>query len=128
MIGTQADKALDALKVYMDLMNNMPEKPERMEDIRSFLIQTALTLKPSPRDMTWALEQYMLLGYTEDPAKMLLPEYRALTFDDVRTFYQKYVKNKPIAIGILGDKKQIDAKELKNVGKVVNLSPSRLFN
>lgn len=128
MIGTQADKALDALKVYMDLMNNMPEKPERMEDIRSFLIQTALTLKPSPRDMTWALEQYMLLGYTEDPAKMLLPEYRALTFDDVRTFYQKHVKNKPIAIGILGDKKQIDAKELKNVGKVVNLSPSRLFN
>lgn len=55
-------------------------------------------------------------------------EIDALTFDDIMKYYKENIKDKPIAIGIMGNPKDINVEELKKFGKVVRLTEKKLFN
>lgn len=127
-IGTQNDKANEALALYMDLLRNMPENPDRMDNIKSYLRQEALTTHPDFRDKAQYFEQYKRVGYTQDPAVENIPKIDALTFDDIMKYYKENIKDKPIAIGIMGNPKDINVEELKKFGKVVRLTEKKLFN
>ena len=127
-IGTQNDKANEALALYMDLLRNMPENPDRMDNIKSYLRQEALTTHPDFRDKAQYFEQYKRVGYTQDPAIENIPKIDALTFDDIMKYYKENIKDKPIAIGIMGNPKDINVEELKKFGKVVRLTEKKLFN
>ena len=127
-IGTQNDKANEALALYMDLLRNMPENPDRMDNIKSYLRQEALTTHPDFRDKAQYFEQYKRVGYTQDPAIENVPKIDALTFDDIMKYYKENIKDKPIAIGIMGNPKDINVDELKKFGKVIKLSEKKLFN
>ena len=127
-IGTQNDKANEALALYMDLLRNMPENPDRMDNIKSYLRQEALTTHPDFRDKAQYFEQYKRVGYTQYPAIENIPKIDALTFDDIMKYYKENIKDKPIAIGIMGNPKDINVEELKKFGKVVRLTEKKLFN
>lgn len=127
-IGTQNDKAIEALTVYMDLLRNMPENPERIDNIKSYLRQEMLTSKPGERAKSQVFEYFKRIGYTQDPAKENLPKIDALTFEDIMTYYRENIKDKPLVIGIMGNPREIDTEALKAFGKVVRLNEKRLFN
>lgn len=127
-IGTQNDKAVEALTLYMDLLRNMPENPERIDNIKNYLRQEALTSKPNPRDKALVIESYKRIGYTQDPAKENLSKIEALTFDDIIKYYKENIKDKPVAIGIMGNPKDINMDALKEFGKVIRVNDKRLFN
>ena len=127
-IGTQNDKAIDALSVFMGLLNDMPKNPERLENIKSYLRQEALTTHPDFRYKARVYESYKKLGYTEDPAKENLSKIDALTFDDIYNFYLKNIKGHSIGIAIMGNPKNIKTDDLKKFGKVIRLSENKLFN
>ena len=127
-IGTQNDKAIEALTLYMDLLRNMPENPERIDNIKSFLRQEALTTKPSPRQKAQVFEYYKRMGYTQDPAQENLSKIDKLTFEDIVNYYKENIKDKPIAIGIMGNPKDINMEDLKKFGKVIRLNEKKLFN
>jgi hypothetical protein len=74
------------------------------------------------------MEACQRLGYTEDPLKTLLPKYAALTFGDIETFWSQNIKDQPIAIMIVGDKKKIDMKELAKFGKIIELKLNDIFS
>ena len=127
-IGTQNDKANEALEVLMGLIADMPKNPERIDNIKSYLRQSMLTTHPSFRSKAMQLVQLGYQGYTDDPAKENLPKVDALTFDDIVKFYEENIKGKPYAIAIMGNPKQIDTKKLEKFGKVIKLNTSKLFN
>ncbi|MDR2969223.1 MAG: insulinase family protein [Tannerellaceae bacterium] len=127
-IGTQNDKAIEALTIYMDLIRNMPENPERIDNIKSYLRQEMLTTKPGERMKSQYFEQFKRMGYTQDPARENLPKVDALTFEDIMAYYRENIKDKPVVIGIMGNPKEISADALKAFGKVVRLNEKRLFN
>lgn len=127
-IGTQNDKTIDALTIFMGLLNDMPENADRIDNIKSYLRQEALTDKPGTRQKAQVIEYYKRMGYTQDPAAENLAKIDALTFDDIVKFYKENIKGKPIAIGIMGNPKDINMDELKKFGKVVRLNERRLFN
>lgn len=127
-IGTQSDKAVDAIKLYVNLLTNLPERPERIDNIKNYLRQSVLTDHPDMRDLSTQIARWKLEGYTDDPAKEMLPKIDQLTFQDIMDFYHEYVKGKPIVIGIVGSPKDIDTKQLEQFGKVVKLSEKKLFN
>lgn len=60
-------KAVEALTVYMDLLNNMPKNPDRMDNIKSYLRQEALTTQPDFRDKAAYVEMCKRRGYTQRP-------------------------------------------------------------
>lgn len=127
-IGTQNDKANDAIDVFMGLINDMPKNADRIDNIKSYLRQSALTNHPDFRSKAMYLVNLGYQGYTEDPAKEQLPQIDALTFDDIVKFYETNIKGKPYAIAIMGNPKMIDLKKLEKYGKVVKVNTNKLFN
>ncbi len=127
-VGTQHDKVADAVDVFMDLINNMPEHPERLENIKTLLRQGYLTSKPSFRSKSRVYEAWQQVGYTEDPAKVNLSKIDALTWDDVVANYEANLKNQPVSIIIVGDPKLINLKQIESkYGKVKKVSKSKIF-
>ena len=127
-LGTQADKTLDAIEVYMDLLTNMPEYPDRIVNIKNFMKETALLDKPQFRDASQKYEDWKLRGYTKSPAETNMPAIDNLTFDDIVRFYNENIKGRPIAIAVVGNPKMIDLKALEKYGKVERLSTSKVFS
>ncbi|MGM9830680.1 MAG: M16 family metallopeptidase [Paludibacteraceae bacterium] len=127
-IGTQSDKAADAIEVFMNLVDSMPEYPERIEAIKAALRQQAQISKPSFRGKTGTYEYWQEMGYDVDPALYNKEAIDNLTFDQIKQFYKEYVQGKPMTIILVGDPKLIDQKALQaKYGKFVKPSKSRLF-
>ncbi|MBQ9706064.1 MAG: insulinase family protein [Paludibacteraceae bacterium] len=127
-VGSQSDKVADAIDVYMDLLKNMPEYPERLDNIKTYLKQTSLTAKPSMRGKAQTYAYWQRMGYTDDPAKVNMPVIDNLTFGQIADFYKAHVQGRPVTIVIMGDPKQINLKQIQaNHGKITKLSKNRLF-
>ncbi len=128
-VGTQSDKVADAIDVYMDLLTNMPEYADRVSDIKTYLRQASLTAKPSFRNKSLVFAEWQRLGYTDDPARIHMPEIDNLTFDQILSFYKQNIQGRPITIIITGDPKLINLKQIqKNHGKITKVSKGRLFS
>jgi predicted Zn-dependent peptidase len=127
-MGTQSDKTLDAVEVYMDLLTHMPQYPDRMDNIKNYLLQTASVEKPHFRNASQIFQNWKRRGYTQSPAATNFQTYGKMTFDDLVKFYNENIGKRPIAVGIVGDPKKIDTKDLEKYGKVVKLSPSKVFS
>lgn len=127
-IGTQADKTMDAITVYMDLLTNMPQYPDRISNIKSSLTEMATVERPNFRDASQVYQNWKLRGYMKSPAETNTPAYNNLTFDDIVKFYNENVKGRPVVIGVVGDPKMVDEKALAKYGKVIKLSASKVFS
>ncbi len=126
-IGTQNDKTIDAVREFLKLIDDMPEKPERMDNIKNYLEQASLSAKPDFRNLNAYVESWQIQGYSDDPNKTLIPQYKAMTFDEIVKFYNENLKGAPLSIAIVGNKKDIDIKALKELAPVVNVPSSKLF-
>jgi predicted Zn-dependent peptidase len=127
-IGTQSDKVVDAIDVFMSLLDSMPEYPERIESIKTTLRQQAQTSKPGFRSKSNTYDIWRLYGYDMDPAKYNQEAINNLTFEQIKQFYEENIKGQPVSIIVMGDPKLIDQKALQaKYGKVVKVSKSKLF-
>ncbi len=127
-VGTQADKTTDALNLYMNLMNDMPLYPDRMERIRSYIRQSLLVEQPSFRSISRVYENWKRMGYSAPRAQVIVPKINEMNFQDVVDFYETNLKGKPVVIGIVGNPKEIDFKALEKFGKVKRISNRDVFN
>jgi predicted Zn-dependent peptidase len=127
-LGTQADKTLDAVEVYMDLLNNMPQYPDRILNIKNYLQRTATVEKPHFRNASLVYQAWKQIGYTKAPAEVNRDAVANLTFDDIVKFYSERIKGRPVAIAIVGNPKMVDTKALEKYGKVVKLSTAKIFS
>ncbi|MDR2564306.1 MAG: insulinase family protein [Prevotellaceae bacterium] len=126
-VNTQSDKTMDAIKLYLSLLNELPEYEGRIETIKEYLIQTALSSKPAFRNESQTCEMWKKRGYSDDPAKSETAAFEKLTFDDIKGFHARYLKGKPVAIAVVGDPKIVDVKALEQFGKVTKLSADKIF-
>lgn len=126
-IGTQSDKTADAVTEFMKLIKEMPLKPERMDNVKNYLVQSSQATRPGFRYLSQNIESWKKMGYTDDPNKLLIPEYNKLSFDDINKFYQEEIANKPVTIVIVGNKKDIDMDKLGEVAKIVKVNNNKIF-
>ncbi len=129
-VGTQSDKVVDAINVYMDILTDMPQDSTQLVALKAALKQASQTAKPSMRGKASTFEYWKRLGYNDDPARVNAAAIDALTFSDIEKFYEDNVKGKPVTIILMGDPKKINLKEIeaKCGCKVTKLSPAKLFN
>ena len=129
-VGTQSDKVVDAINVYLDILNDMPKDSTQLVALKAALKQASQTAKPSMRAKAATFEAWKRLGYTDDPAKVNADAIDNLTFNDIEKFYEENIKGKPITIILMGDPKKIDLKAIQEKAgcKVTKLSPAKLFN
>jgi hypothetical protein len=113
----------------MSLLQDMPEYPDRLDNIKTYLKQSALSKKPTFRSKSTLYSNWNLLGYQDDPAKVNMEKIENLSFEQIKNFYQTQIKNKPVTIIIFGDPKLIDLKTIKSkYGKINKLSNNTLFS
>jgi len=127
-VGTQADKTMDAMEVFYNLLINMPQYVNRMQDIKEYLKETASIERPHFRQASQIFQNWKLKGYTQSPAETHKDAIERLTFEDIVKFYNEYIKGKPIAIAVTGNPKFIDKKMLAKYGKFVKLTTSQIFS
>lgn len=127
-MGTQADKSIEAINTFLDLFNDMPEKENRIDGIRSGLVQSINSSKPGFRVRGRAVSNWVKQGYSEDPNRSYYEKYKILSFDDILSFYRSNIKKEPIVITIVTDKTKIDIKELSRFGKVIDVTKKDIFN
>jgi predicted Zn-dependent peptidase len=127
-LGTQADKTVDAIEVFVNLLRDMPEHPDRMAALKNYLKETATTEKPHFRTAGQIFRQWRRMGFDRSPGETFYPAYETMRFDDIVHFYNEKIKGRPIAIGIVGDPKKIDEKALEKFGKVVKISAGKVFS
>ncbi len=120
-VGCQSDKTNEAVDVMMRLIRNLPEKPERMDLIKSSLQQKIFTDYPSYRLVSSRIEGLKKLGYRKDPNELAYPDFEKLQFDDLMSLYEKHIKEKPVVITIYGNKNKINWNELARFGDVEEL-------
>ena len=128
MAGTQADKTADVLEVYTDLLTHMPQYPDRILNIKNFLKGSATVEKPHFRNASQTFEAWKRKGYTRSPAETNKTAIDNLTLDDIVRFYNENIKGRPLTIAITGNPKMIDTRALEKYGKVIKLSPAKVFS
>jgi zinc protease len=126
-IGCHSDKTTDAMEAMLSLINNMPEKIERENIIRSALLQSSMSARPDFRSLISATQKWKELGYNDDPNRIKSEVYKEISFEHIREIYLGNIKNKPIIITIVGDAKTIDQKKLGQFGKVISVNEKELF-
>ena len=62
------------------------------------------------------------------PLAYKLPLYEKLTFDTIRNVYQKMIKNRNYAIGIVGKVSDMDIDKLETHGKIIKVNKNNLFS
>jgi zinc protease len=120
-LGTQNDKVTEGTAALYQLIVDMPQKPERMDVIRRGLVQGIHTQNPSFRNLSSTVSRWKLFGYKEDPRIEQMQIFETMSFEDILSTYQKFVKNKPVIITIAGDFKVIDKGALSKYGPITEL-------
>lgn len=127
-IGTQADKTIEAITVFDSLVRFMPSKAERTEMIQQYLMLSATSKRPHFRDLSEQITAWQKQGFQTDPVQVKQKAYENLKFDNIEQFYKNNLAKKPVVICIVGDKNQINTKELNKFGKMVFVKESELFS
>ena len=127
-IGTQNDKTIDAVSVFMDLLKDMPRHDWRIDNIKSYLLQRCQTSAPNLRSLPFAKDAYKWLGFEGEPMDEMIEQINALTIDDIYKFYEDNIKGKPVVIGITGNPKDFNVNDLSKFGKVNRIGPKQIYN
>ena len=127
-IGTQNDKTVDAIKLYMNLIKDMPQEKERFEKSKINLLQSTMSSRPGPRNKTAYYERYKKLGYEQDPSIEILEKLNSITFDDFIKYYNDNIKNRNIGVAIFGNPKDVKLDDLRPLGRIVRLDEKNLFS
>lgn len=127
-VGTQADKTNEAIDVYYNLLKDMPDKDERIGLVKNYLINKAQNQQPSFRYMSKTISAWQDMGYLQDPRLELMPQYEAMTYDDIKLFYNDFIKQNTVSIAISGDSREIDLKELEKYGNVIVVKQKNIIS
>ena len=127
-IGCQADKSIEAISVFKDISLNMPEKPDRLNQIQSGLIKSINSNRPSFRSFPIKVSNWIKQGHSDDPRKSHVAYYNKMSFDDIIEFQKQTIADKPMVITILTDTKRVNTKELEKFGKVITLKKKDILN
>lgn len=119
--GSQADKTADAVSVVIGLINDMPTYEKRLTALKNGLLLESISSKPSCRGLSIKADDFLKTGYEVDPKQLNYQKYPELIFEDIVSFYEDNIKDKPVVITIYGDTDHFDMNLLQQFGKVVLL-------
>ncbi|MCF8296317.1 MAG: insulinase family protein, partial [Saprospiraceae bacterium] len=127
-MSTQADKTTEAISTLNKIITDLPVKEDRITTIKSSMLQSINSSRPTFRSMSYSVARWKRMGYQYDPRKDSYSIYENLEFDDIYSFYKKNIQNKPIIMTIVGDKERINIEELKKFGKIIFVKSDDVFS
>jgi predicted Zn-dependent peptidase len=127
-IATQNDKMMDAIVIFNDIINNMPESEAAFKLAKDATIARLRTERVVKSDILWSYINAQDLGQSVDSRIKLYQDTQAMALKDVTAFQQKWIKDRTYTYCILGDEKELDIKSLEEkVAPVKRLTQEEIF-
>ena len=126
-LGTQSDKTLDGMTAFKDLIVNMPVRMEKFNASKEALLKARSSEYVGFRDMPSVVQNWMKKGYDHDPRGEVTEIIRNTSFEDIQSFYNRMIKNRPVVIMMSGNERQIDKKKLGKFGEVTKLKYKQII-
>lgn len=121
-LSTQADKSEEAIDVFLSLLRDMPQKPERVENIKNSMVKSVNASRTSFRSAPSLVANWELIGHEEDPKiKALNYVQNNFQFEEIVDFYNAEIEKDNVVICVVGDIKTIGKDVLAKYGKVTEL-------
>ena len=127
MLSTQSDKTLDALEVLVSLINEMPAKADRVNDVRQTIFNEVNNNYPSFRSISQKIAFWKEDGFVVDPNKQLIADIEAMDMEQLVDFYKSQIQGRPLVYMIIGNEKKIDMDKLSTYGEIVNVKKSMIY-
>ena len=126
-MGTQADKAPEALAAFISLMDEMPMAPERFAPAQDSLIENYRTGKLGFREILGAVRLWERLGLQVDPRRQRFENVVNANAETMLAFYKGQVQGKTKLVSIVGDKSKMDLGKIAEHGKLTEVELSQVF-
>jgi zinc protease len=126
-VGTQADKQKEAMGALMDLINNLPESPQNFDNAQKSILKKIESERVTKTSVLFNYLSAQEKGLDYDIRKDIYERVQKMTFEDLKSFHNMYVKDKKYNVAIIGSEDKIDFVALNEYGEVVKLSLSELF-
>jgi predicted Zn-dependent peptidase len=127
-IGCQADKTIEAVHAFIELLDNMPINQTRWDSAHSAILSAYRTNPISSRSIASFVYDFTALGLNQDPRSNRYKNLQQANIDTLSGFYEKEIKTKSILLSIVGDAEKIDLDELRKIGPLTEVKPEQLFN
>ena len=115
-IACQADKTPEAVEALIELIDNLPESPERFDEARQSRVNRYRTAKIGFRDVIGAVRSWERLEVPIDPRKTRYELIRTSNMDLMLQFHKAHVQGHPKLISIVGDRSKMDMERLSSGG------------
>ena len=128
-VGTQGDKTMKAIALVDSLLHDMPLIEKNFDIAKQNLVNDINNNYPSFRGIGTNIATMRRIGFTEDSRTGKAELYKAATMDDVKKYFENNIKNNSghRVLGIVGNKKKLNLKELQKYGQVVFLKEKDLW-
>ena len=126
-ISTQTDKMMDAIGAFDEIINDMPQSEPAFDLAKNGAIDRLRTQRINKSSVLWEYVDAQDMGVTINRDKAYYDFLQTATLQDVVKFQQQWVKGRTYHFAILGDKKHLDMKALKQMGEVIELTTEDIF-
>ena len=127
-VGTQANKLEQAVSAMMELMSNMPQVEDQFKQAKAATLKKIASQRITKSNIFWNYESLKKRGISNDNRKQIYDEIKAMTIEDLKTFFDDNIKNENYNVMVIGNKKDIDFEALGKLGNVKELEIDYLFN
>ena len=126
-MGTQADKAPEAVGALIELIDDMPVSQERFAAAQASVINKYRTERLGFRQILGSVRNWERKSLPIDPRPWRFEQIQKAKLDQVLDFHREHIAGKPKLISITGDKNKIDMEALGQHGKIIEVGLDEVF-
>ena len=126
-IISQNDKMNDCLRVFNDIVNNMPENEAAFDLAKQSLIKSIQSDRTTRYGVITSYLRLKQLGLSNDYMQQVYNALPKITLKDVANFARLNIANKTYRYTVLGDEKELDMKAFEKIAPVKRLSTEEIF-
>ncbi|MFZ9046194.1 MAG: M16 family metallopeptidase [Cyclobacteriaceae bacterium] len=126
-IGTQADKQSEAMDAMVDLINDMPASQEAFDIAKLAILNKIESERVTGSSVIWNYISAQDRGLDYDVRSDIYQDVQNMTFENLQSFHEKYIKDNTYVTVLVGARDKIDFEALKSYGNIKELSLDQLF-
>jgi zinc protease len=126
-VGTQADKMKTALTTMNRILNNFTESDHFLKVSKKAILNRISTERLYRENLFFRYLQNKDLGIDHDQRKDVCDFVTKASMEDMKDFFNTYIKDKKYTYCVVGNLKDLDMKALKELGGVKEIPIKDLF-
>ena len=126
-IGCQADKTTEALAAFLDLIDNLPQSPQRFAEAQAAQVNALRTTRLGFREVLGTVRLWERQGVTIDPRAWRYEQIQNADLARVLEFHREHIGGRPKLVTIVGDARRIDREQLAAHGTVREVGVEDIF-